>query len=66
MSTVAKPTDRVLYTVEATAELLSCGRSTVYGLMTADALSFVKLGHSRRIRRADIDAFVAQLQPQSI
>ncbi|MGW1692149.1 helix-turn-helix domain-containing protein [Streptomyces sp. NPDC002399] len=65
MTTATKPMDRVLYTVEATAELLSCGRSTVYELMATGDLCFVKLGRSRRIRRHDIETFVARLTPQS-
>ncbi|MEJ8643715.1 helix-turn-helix domain-containing protein [Streptomyces sp. MS1.HAVA.3] len=66
MTTAALPVDRVLYTVEAAAELLSLGRSTVYELMASGDLPFVKLGRARRIRRADIDLFAAQLQPQSV
>ncbi|MFG2992783.1 helix-turn-helix domain-containing protein [Streptomyces sp. NPDC048257] len=66
MTTAAQPIDRVLYKVEAAAELLSLGRSTVYELMATGELPFVKLGRARRIRRADLDAFAAQLQPQSV
>ncbi|OEJ33046.1 helix-turn-helix domain-containing protein [Streptomyces subrutilus] len=66
MTTTAQPVDRVLYTVKAAAELLSLSRSTVYELMAAGDLPFVKLGRARRIKRADIDRFAAQLQPQSI
>ncbi|MFX4294217.1 helix-turn-helix domain-containing protein [Streptomyces bohaiensis] len=64
VSSAVKPTDRALFTVQETAEILSCGRSTVYELMAAGALPFVKLGRSRRVRRSDIDSFVQALQPQ--
>lgn len=66
MSTTTGSTNRVLYTVAAAAEQLSLGRSTVYELMASGDLPFVKLGRARRIRRADIDAFAAQLPPQPV
>ncbi|MCX5296846.1 helix-turn-helix domain-containing protein [Streptomyces sp. NBC_00193] len=66
MSTAAMSVAPVLCKVEAAAELLSLGRSTVYELMAAGELPFVKVGRARRIRRTDIDAFAAQLQPQSV
>ncbi|WP_055600819.1 helix-turn-helix domain-containing protein [Streptomyces aureus] len=66
MTTAVKPTTaRALFTVEAAAEYLSFGRSTVYELMAAGDLPYVKVGRSRRIRLAELDAFVAQLQPQT-
>ncbi|MET9723576.1 helix-turn-helix domain-containing protein [Streptomyces zaomyceticus] len=67
MTTAVKPvTARALFTVEAAAEYLSFGRSTLYELMAAGDLPYVKVGRSRRIRLAELDAFVAQLQPQTI
>lgn len=66
MTTAAMRVTPVLCKVELAAELLSLGRSTLYELMASGELPFVKVGRARRIRRADIDAFAAQLQPQSI
>ncbi|MGW5394752.1 helix-turn-helix domain-containing protein [Streptomyces sp. NPDC003952] len=66
MTTATQPVDRVLCTVEVAAELLSLGRSTVYELMASGLLPFVKLGRARRIRRADIDKFAAQLPSQPV
>lgn len=59
MSTVvATPADRLLYTPEQAAEALAIGRSTLYELMAAGAVKFVKLGRCRRIRRSDLEAYV--------
>ncbi|MER7954738.1 helix-turn-helix domain-containing protein [Streptomyces sp. NPDC096030] len=54
-------TDRILLTVKAAAETLSFGRSTVYELMAAGVLPYVKVGRARRIRRTDLEAFAAEL-----
>ncbi|MFE1839129.1 helix-turn-helix domain-containing protein [Streptomyces sviceus] len=62
MSTViAAPVDRLLYKPEEAAEALALGRSTVYELMAEGALKYIKLGRTRRIRRAELEAFVAAL-----
>ncbi|MEU1779265.1 excisionase family DNA-binding protein [Streptomyces abikoensis] len=53
---------RALFTVKGAAEYLSLGRSTVYELMAANKLPYVKVGRARRLRRAELDAFVAQLE----
>ncbi|MDX3429544.1 helix-turn-helix domain-containing protein [Streptomyces sp. ME01-18a] len=66
MSTaIAAPVDRLLYKPEEAAEALAIGRSTVYELMTAGALKYIKLGRTRRIRRADLEAYVENLPPAS-
>ncbi|MFD7978821.1 helix-turn-helix domain-containing protein [Streptomyces sp. NPDC059071] len=65
MTTAVKPTNRALFTVKDAAEYLSFSRSTVYELMAAGELPYVKVGRSRRIRLAELDAFVAQLKPLS-
>ena len=51
----------LLVTVVEAAEILGVGRSTIYELIYADALPSVKIGHSRRIRYADLEAFVRDL-----
>ncbi|MEU5901434.1 helix-turn-helix domain-containing protein [Streptomyces venezuelae] len=62
MSTaIAAPVDRLLYKPEEAAKALSLGRSTVYELMAEGALRYIKLGRTRRIRRADLEAFVESL-----
>ncbi|MFF8834323.1 helix-turn-helix domain-containing protein [Streptomyces sp. NPDC015130] len=62
MTTAANPSPtRALFTVKGAAEYLSLGRSTVYELMAANKLPYVKVGRIRRLRRTELDAFVAQL-----
>ncbi|MET8401798.1 helix-turn-helix domain-containing protein [Streptomyces sp900116325] len=62
MSTAtAAPVDRLLYKPEEAAEALAIGRSTVYELMADGSLKYIKLGRTRRIRRADIEAYVESL-----
>ncbi|MFF7371952.1 helix-turn-helix domain-containing protein [Streptomyces tricolor] len=64
MSTVtAAPVDRLLYTPEEAAEALSIGRSTLYELMAEGVVKYIKLGRCRRIRRADLETYVAGLTP---
>ncbi|MFJ7104996.1 helix-turn-helix domain-containing protein [Streptomyces albogriseolus] len=64
MSTViAAPVDRLLYTPEEAAEALAIGRSTLYELMADGAVKYIKLGRCRRIRRSDLEAYVANLAP---
>ncbi|MGW6822057.1 helix-turn-helix domain-containing protein [Streptomyces sp. NPDC055005] len=66
MTTASQPTAPVLCTVKDAVVLLRLGRSTIYELMASGELPFTKLGRARRIKRADIDAFVAQLPSQSL
>lgn len=66
MSTALAPAAQLLYTPEEAATVLRFGRSTVYELMAAGELRFVKRGRSRRIRRSDLEAFVDNLEPQSV
>ncbi|MFH8937047.1 helix-turn-helix domain-containing protein [Streptomyces griseosporeus] len=64
MSTVtAAPVDRLLYTPEEAAEALAIGRSTLYELMAAGVVRYIKLGRCRRIRRTDLETYVASLAP---
>jgi excisionase family DNA binding protein len=58
---IVAPVDRLLYKPEEAAEALALGRSTVYELMAEGALKYIKLGRTRRIRRAELEAFVAAL-----
>ncbi len=61
MTTAANPAEPLLCTVKEAVVLLRLGRSTVYELMATGALPFVKVGRARRIKRAVIEAYVAQL-----
>ena len=47
-----------LLTVEATCELLGCGRARIYELFAAGELPSFKIGRRRMIRREDIDALI--------
>ncbi|MEJ8649638.1 helix-turn-helix domain-containing protein [Streptomyces sp. MS1.AVA.3] len=65
MSTATQPIAPLLYTPEEAAKALRYGRSTVYELMAAGALKYVKRGRSRRIKRSDLEAYVDSLEAQS-
>lgn len=54
-----------LLTVEAAALVLSCSRGTVHRLIygASPQLRAVKLGRSTRIRRSDLDVYIASLAP---
>ncbi|MER6500193.1 helix-turn-helix domain-containing protein [Streptomyces sp. NPDC001455] len=62
---MAAPADRLLYRPEEAAELLGIGRSTLYELMTAGLVEYVKLGRCRRIRRSALEQYVDGLIPES-
>ena len=52
-----------LLKVTDVAELLAISRAKVYVLMADGSLPSVKIGGSRRIRAADVQEFVANLEP---
>jgi len=58
-------TNRELLKPEQAAEVLKISRSLLYELLKAGVLPSVKIGRSRRIERAEIDAFVASLTSTS-
>ncbi|WP_432155963.1 helix-turn-helix domain-containing protein [Streptomyces sp. bgisy153] len=62
MSSPLPTADQLLYTPEEAAKVLRFGRSTVYELMAAGALKYVKRGRSRRIRRHELEAYVNSLE----
>ncbi|MFC7309453.1 helix-turn-helix domain-containing protein [Streptomyces monticola] len=64
MATAIQRSDQLLYTPKEAAAVLRFGRSTVYELMAAGALKYIKRGRSRRIKRCDLEAFVDSLEPQ--
>lgn len=55
--------ERMLFTVQETAEMLGVGRSRVYELIYSEQLASIKLGRSRRISKASIERFVASANP---
>ncbi|QDY77527.1 helix-turn-helix domain-containing protein [Streptomyces qinzhouensis] len=61
MSTAVRTIEPLLYTPEEAAVALRMGRSTLYELMAAGVLEYVKQGRSRRIRVSTLKAYVATL-----
>ncbi|MFD9789652.1 helix-turn-helix domain-containing protein [Streptomyces sp. NPDC059070] len=62
MNPKTRTVEPLLYTPEEAADVLRYGRSTVYELMAAGVLKYVKRGRSRRIRRSDLEAYVNSLE----
>lgn len=63
---IGVPLQKLLLKPEEAAVLLSVGRSRVYELMAAAKLESVRIGGSRRIPVAALDAFVKQLQEEAV
>lgn len=55
------PLPKLLFTVEEAAAVLGVGRTTVFGLLRDGRLGSVRIGASRRISMASLEAYVAQL-----
>lgn len=60
MTTDTKP-EPVLLTIQAVAAGLSVSQRTVWKLIAEGRLVSVKVGRSTRVRREDLEAFVASL-----
>ena len=54
------PTEHELLTVNEVADLLRVSNMTVYRLIKSNELASVRVGKSYRIRRDDIDRFLAK------
>ena len=52
---------KLLLTIEEAAQQLSLGRSLLYEQLQRGTIPSVRIGRSRRIRRSDLEAFVAEL-----
>jgi excisionase family DNA binding protein len=52
---VASVAERLLYSVEEAARVWNIGRSSVYAAIQKGQVSFVKLGKSTRISRAEVE-----------
>ena len=58
-----RQTERLAYSVREAAVAISLGRSTLYEMMKAGTLRFVKRGNRRLI---PADALMALLEPQAL
>ncbi|WP_035800525.1 helix-turn-helix domain-containing protein [Kitasatospora mediocidica] len=52
------PIRAVLYTPEEAAKVLRISRSKLYQLLADHELTSIKIGRCRRVRPADIDAYI--------
>jgi excisionase family DNA binding protein len=57
----AEPVVRLLYRVSEAASALGLSRAKVYELINSGALRAVRIDGARRIKAADLEAFVASL-----
>lgn len=57
---------RVLLTVEAAAERLSVGRTTMYALIKAGHVTTVRVGHLRRVPADALSEYVHRLAQQQL
>ena len=55
-------TEKELLGIDDVAQRLSCGRTSVYGLLNSGELRSVKLGNSRRVLVDDLKKYVRSLQ----
>jgi excisionase family DNA binding protein len=54
----------ILVTVEEAARCLQVSRTTMFRLLKARKIGSVRIGASRRIALAELDAYVSRLQEQ--
>lgn len=57
---------RVLLTVEAAAERLSVGRTTMYALIKAGQVATVRVGHLRRVPTEALNEYLQRLAQQQL
>ena len=62
----ATPQDVVLLTIPVAMHRLSISRSSLYELMALGEIVSIKLGRSRRVPCASIDAFVARRVAETV
>lgn len=58
------PVSRLLYRVSEAATALGLSRAKVYALISSGALPAVRIDGARRIRAADLAAYVASLSDE--
>lgn len=56
---------KLAYTVEEAAELLSLSRAHLYRLMDVGELGSISIGRSRRITRGQLDEFISRFEARS-
>lgn len=54
-----------LLKVREVAVLIGLGRTTTYGLIMSGEIASVRIGRSRRVRKSDVDTYIANLQPDA-
>jgi hypothetical protein len=52
---------KIAYSIPEAVHVSGLGRSSLYGLMAAGDLAYVKAGKRRLIRHVDLEALIAQL-----
>jgi excisionase family DNA binding protein len=57
--------EKLAFSVEEVAELLSVGRSKVFELVRSGHLGSVKLGNRRLVTQADLDEFIGQVRAEA-
>lgn len=55
-----------MLTVEEAAQQLRIGRTQMFALISSGNVNSVKIGRSRRVPRAALDAYVARLQTRAV
>jgi excisionase family DNA binding protein len=60
-----EPVVRLLYRVSEVASALGLSRAKVYELISSGALRSVRIDGARRIKAADLEAFVASLSGEA-
>lgn len=61
MQTTTAAQDQLLYRPEDAARLLDIGRSTLFELLASGEVPSVRIGRSRRVPRAALEAYVERL-----
>lgn len=59
------PRQKLAYTVEEAAELLSLSRAHLYRLIDVGEIGSVTIGRSRRVTASQLEAFVTRLEANS-
>jgi excisionase family DNA binding protein len=62
----AATAESLVLTVEETAELLKVSRTTVYGLIRTSRLHSIMIGRLRRVRHADVVAYLDQVSADDV
>lgn len=55
-----------LLRVPEVADILGCGRTTIYGLIKSGRLQSVRVGGCRRISQNDLEAYIERLRSDGV